>query len=223
MYEAAVLAQGFVSVPVYYLREYRRRIGDGDAFVLLVALLTLSDKEVALARLSAMTGWETSHLIERLEKLQAKGILHMAYVGPERIRVSLCLEEPEEQPVRPVSPPKAPNETRDPYAEVDRAMQVAMDNYAYRTQRHDYVVLKQLLEGGMPLDVILSGIQDVFRTHKEPKRIRSFAYVAEILKDVYAKERIKTMPSPPTPLLATASSGVRDARYANFYKLFPND
>lgn len=77
-----------------------------------------------------------------------------------------------------------------------------MDNYAYRTQRSDYVVLKHMLVRGIPLDFIVEGIHDVFRTHKEPRRIRSFAYVAEILKELcqgtrqnHARRRARCSPS----------------------------
>jgi len=225
MYEAAVLAQGFVSVPVYSLHEYRRRIGNGDAFVLLVPLLSLPERDRSIPRLRTDTGWEREYLIDRLDFLQSQRVIDWSYVGPDRIRASLCLEEPEERPMRtvPSLPAKTPIEARDPYAEVDRAMQVAMDNYAYRTQRSDYVVLKQLLVRGIPLDFIVEGIHDVFRTHKEPRRIRSFAYVAEILKDRYAKELVKTMPVSALAGRPTAAvSGARDPRYDNFYKLFPD-
>jgi hypothetical protein len=53
------------------------------------------------------------------------------------------------------------------------------------------VVLKPMLDSGIPLDVIVKGIRDVFRTHKEPRRIRSFAYVADILKEGYRHMPIK--------------------------------
>lgn len=135
-----------------------------------------------------------------------------------------------------------------PYAEIEFCMQRHMKR-PYIAKENDYRSLKQMLNSQVPLEWILAGIDRVFAERGEKAvRIRSFSYVAEILKDEWAKElvkreeiidaidfkrrakisqngygasyRMKRVNAQADPHRQTAT---RDERYAAFYRLFPEE
>lgn len=135
----------------------------------------------------------------------------------------------------------------DAYVEIEICMQQHMQR-PYIAKENDYRAIKQLLASEVPLDWILEGIERVFSIRAEnASRIRSFSYVAEILKDDWAKELVKRDESvDPIDFKTRANSSQngyqsshrinkagratdpytqslsRDERYTAFYRLFPD-
>lgn len=138
--------------------------------------------------------------------------------------------------------------TRNPYAELEFYMQRNLGR-PYIAKENDYRAMKELLTSGVPLDWILSGVDRVFEMRDDSKkRIHGFAYVAEVLKDEWAKELVKSEENvQPIDFKKRMQNGQRDIsssstiktrrpttdsytavmerdpRYEAFYRLFPND
>ncbi|MCF8567025.1 hypothetical protein LLE49_20090 [Alicyclobacillus tolerans] len=117
----------------------------------------------------------------------------------------------------------------------------------YIAKENDYRAIKELLISEVPLEWILKGIDSVFEMITESrKRIRGFSYVAEILKDEWAKEIVKNEEVVQTldfknrvenrqravsassriktkTAMNSATAVVHDERYEAFYRLFPNE
>lgn len=131
----------------------------------------------------------------------------------------------------------------DPYAAVEHRMSKHLSR-PYNGQANEYRVLKQLLESGVPIDFVLTGIDYTFSTYTD-RGIRSFAYCAEVIKRLWASEMAKQDVVEPIDWLhqspkaetgerdrkscqqlrqrTTKKAPAKDERYENFYKLFPND
>ncbi|WP_029421813.1 helix-turn-helix domain-containing protein [Alicyclobacillus macrosporangiidus] len=133
--------------------------------------------------------------------------------------------------------PIAWEKEEDPYLAVDYRMMQHLGR-PYIARENDYRAIKQLLDSGVPLDFILDGIDYTFATFAH-KKIRSFAYCAEVIKQRWACELAKREAAVAIDWSAyrtsndrrsTKKSGqametqevVRDERYRAFYELFPD-
>ncbi|MCF8568327.1 helix-turn-helix domain-containing protein [Alicyclobacillus tolerans] len=134
-----------------------------------------------------------------------------------------------------------------PYEEIEIRMQAQLQR-PYIAKENDYRAIKELLVSGVPLDWILDGVDRVFEMRQDSqKRIHGFSYVAEVLKDEWAKELVKNeevvqpidfknrAQNPQRDVSSSSTIKTRrpttdsytavvehDARYEAFYRLFPN-
>lgn len=141
-------------------------------------------------------------------------------------------------------PPKV-----DPYTAIDARMQRHLGR-TYTAKEKDYRLIRQLLDSGVSLDFILAGIDYTFSISKE-KKINSFAYCAEVIKQRYVLELTKHAEVSPISWdevvtttrhkemsresenarrrnrvaprsNSTRAAATRDERYKAFYDLFPD-
>ena len=132
---------------------------------------------------------------------------------------------------------------RNPYTEIEFLMQKNLVR-PYIAKENDYRAIKELLVSDVPLDWILGETQRQFDLRPDCRhKARSFGYMAEILKDSWQCELAKKAPVEPLDFesyrtsssrrqqkragrpetKATPTAPVQDERYANFYRLFPEE
>lgn len=121
----------------------------------------------------------------------------------------------------------------DPYEAMELRMRAHV-NYPYTSKQADHEALNQLLEHRIPIRFILSGIDYTFAQYPT-KRINSFAYCAEVIKQRWNAETAKrnwdnenhskvlgSFERPAIRQARRSDKPARDPRYKAFYDLFPD-
>lgn len=121
----------------------------------------------------------------------------------------------------------------DPYEAMELRMRAHV-NYPYTSKQADHEALNQLLEHRVPIRFILAGIDYTFAQYPT-KRINSFAYCAEVIKQRWNAETAKrnwanedhskvlgAFERPAIRQARRSDKSARDPRYKAFYDLFPD-
>ncbi|QSO48681.1 MarR family transcriptional regulator [Alicyclobacillus mengziensis] len=121
----------------------------------------------------------------------------------------------------------------DPYEAIELRMRNHVD-YPYTSKQRDYEALNELLEHQVPLHFILDGIDYTFAQYPT-KRINSFAYCAEVIKQRWGTETAKRnwaqddrnkgyvpFERPVPRQVRRSEKPAKDPRYKAFYDLFPD-
>lgn len=87
------------------------------------------------------------------------------------------------------------------FTEIERYFQTRRDTFTLLSTL-DWVLIENWQQQGIPLEVVLKGIERAFSRSRNPKRINSLAYCAKAVQEVTGEQKVLRTATPDVPEFA---------------------